>query len=218
MPIITEGPAATYTFKELREEAAARGFTDMLDSGPQEKRLGRWVNEACREINDLAPWPFLRDEVEGTAPLEAPELGHVLSVSNLTASRQVVPVDERQIAERDPAAQTTGVACEWYRLGLTTIEVWPSDSTSRLRVRYAKQPAPLVNDGDEAIIPATYQDLIIDGTVVRLYKNRDNFEAAQFVRQEWERGVTGMKHALLKPNYDRERTIIRTGSVGDYLG
>ena len=54
--------------------------------------------------------------------------------------------------------------------------------------------------------------------MVRAYKNRDQYEAAQFVRQEWERGMKGMTHALLKPNYDNDKKILRTGSPADYLG
>jgi hypothetical protein len=215
---IAESEAVGYTFKELREEAAARGFKDMLDGGPREKRLGRWVNDADREIRDLAPWPFLEDTIEGPAPLEIAELAHVLSASNLTSGGPLEPIDQRQVAELDPGGSSTGTACHWFRAGMTTVDVYPTDVSSVLRVRYVRQPAALVADGDESMIPVAYQDLIIDGTVVRLYKNRDNFEAAQFVRQEWERGIEGMKHALLKPNYDRERSIVRTGLADDYLG
>lgn len=221
MPIIIEAGGteeAAYTFKELREEAAARGFTDMLDGGAQEKRLGRWVNQAYRELLGIAPWPFLNAQIEGIAPLEIPELGHILSVSNLANETRLYPLDERQVTDFDPAQGEIGTAQAWYLEGLNTLVVWPLDTNSRLRVKCVVRPIALVADADKVQIPSTYQDLIVDGAVVRLYKNRDNFEAAQFVRQEWQLGIKGMKHDLLKPNYDRERTVNRTGLAGDYLG
>jgi hypothetical protein len=209
-PIVETG-ASGYTFKELREEAAARGFTDMLDEGVEEKRLGRYVNQAYREIADLAPWPFLQDEVEGPAPLELPEFGHVLSASNLTADTPLYPLDERQVTGIDPVQGATGTAEAWFLAGLSTLSAWPLDTASTLRVKYVKQPAALVEDGDEALIPVTYQDLIVDGAEVRCQKKRKNYEAAQFIRQEWRLGIEGMRHALLKPNYDQERSVARTG-------
>jgi hypothetical protein len=206
------------TFKQLYEEAAARGFEEMAEEPAELLRLKRYVNQAIREITDLAPWPFLNGTKEGIAPLMIADLAHVLSVSNLATDQVLYAADERQITEGDPERAETGTAQQWYRADLTHVAVWPLDSTSKLFCRYVKQPVDLVNDTDEPVIPATYHDLIVDGAVVRLYKNRDNFEAAQFVRQEWERGIRGMQHALLKPNYDQERSIVRTGLPGDYLG
>jgi hypothetical protein len=206
------------TFKELVEEAAARGFADMLDGGSEQVRLKRYVNQAAREIYDLADWPFLNALKEGTAPLTIADLAHVLSVSNLVSGGTLDPADERQVTEGDPDRNEVGTAEQWYRASLTQIGVWPADTASKLVVRYVKQPVDMVADSDEPLSPATYHDLIVDGTEVRCQKKRKNYEAAQFIRQEWERGIRGMRHALLKPNYDRERSIIRTGGSGDYLG
>ncbi|HEX6456232.1 MAG TPA: hypothetical protein VF009_06900 [Solirubrobacterales bacterium] len=218
MPIIVAPTPQGMTFKELYEEAAERGFNDLLRSEAQKARLKRWVNQAIREIIDIAPWPFLETVIEGSAPLLAENLGHVLSVTNRTTETVLTFSDRRLVVGRDPALDNTGVAEQWYLEGGNTIHTYPLDSSANLRVRYVQAPVELKADDERTIIPFAYQDLIIDGTVIRAYKNRDEFEAAQFTRQEWERGIKGLTHALLKPNYDNEKTIVRTGAPADYLG
>lgn len=205
------------TFKELWEEAASRGFRDMLDPA-RLPRLKQWVNEAYREIIDTAQWPFLEATKEGTAPLTIADLGHVLSVTNKTVEAPVDFLDRRTAVDLDPALDDTGTAQYWYREGETSLRAYPADTSSTLVVRYLRVAARLTADGDVPLIPTDYLYLVVDGTVVRALRNRDNYEAAQFVRQEWGRGVAQMKRALLKPNYDRERMIVRTGEPGDYLG
>lgn len=207
------------TFKELQEEAAARGFSEMFTDPAQLPRLKRWINESYREILDLNRWPFLEATKEGTAPLTIADLGHVLSVTNKTADSTLRYEDRRQVVENDPTLNDTGVAEVWFRAGETQLAVHPLDTASTLTVRYVKTPAKLLADADEPILPESYQGLIVDGTVIRLLRNRNNYEAAQFERQEWQHGIKGMEHALMKPNYDgNERLIVRTGGVGDYLG
>jgi hypothetical protein len=202
-------------FGELIVEVGDRGFNDLLRD--QESRVKRWVNEAHREICDLASWPFLEASQEGPAPLTITALAHVLSVSNLTTDAPLLPLDRRRVVGVDPALNDTGVAEYWYREGAATIKAYPADTGSTLVVRYLRAVTDLVGVTDEPLVPSPYHGLIVDGAVIRAYRNRDNFQAAQFVRQEWRIGVAGMEHALLKPNYDRERKIARTGRLGDYL-
>jgi hypothetical protein len=203
-------------FQELITEACNRGFTDMLDSGAREARVKRYVNAAHREVVDVAPWPFLPAEVEGTTPIAITDLAHVLSVSDITQDRPLDPIDERQIAELDPDRDDTGSPIYWYRTDLTHLDAWPSGS-STLKVRYVRRATEMTEPTDLPLTPEEYDELLVSGTVIRLYRSRDNFEAAQFERQEWRAGLEGMKHALLKPNYDKERSIVRSGDCGDYL-
>lgn len=203
-------------FGELVQETAARGFSDLLDGGTQETRLKRWVNDSHREICDEEDWPFLEATKEGTAPLEIEDLGHVLSASNITTELILEPLDRRRVVDGDPDLDETGSSRYWYREGMTSIKVWPADTSSTFVVRYIKA-VELSEEKDEPLMPSVYHNLIVDGAVVRCLKNRHNYEAAQFVRQEWERGMNQMRHALLKANHDRPKRIIRTGLEGDYL-
>lgn len=216
MPVVVgEGIDAGSSLKELRQEVYARGFDD-LDNEEGEPRVNRWINQSAREIYDYAPWPFLEGTVSDTAPLVISQLGHVLSLADETAGRQIGYIDRAEIAAIDPDFNEEGAATNWYREG-DTIKVWPADEESTFLVRYVLAPEDLSEDAETPLVPAPYQDLIVDGAVVRAYKNRDNFEAAQFVRQEWERGIKQMAHALLRPNYDNARSVIRTGEPRDYL-
>jgi len=196
---------------EAVQEVKERGFDDLTEA-----RILRWLNEAVGEIVDYAPWPFNEATQEGTAPLTVSELGHVLSVSNKNTETPLKPIDRRQVVSIDPALVAKGLGQMWYREGETTIATFPKDTTSTFIVRYAKAPATLA--GEETLPgPARFHDLYIDGTVVRAYKNRDNFEAAEFVRKEWERGLRQMVQALLDPNYDGPHVARRTGYRMDYI-
>ena len=206
------------TFKEIYEEVAARGFSDMLGEPAGLIRLKRWVNFAYKELTDLAPWPFLELTKEGLAPLTIAELGHVLSVTDKTDDTVLVQTDRRTVVEEDPTLNETGVPQSWYRSGETQIAVYPANAAATLIVRYLQNPADLAADGDTPVLPSRFHDVIVDGAVVRAYKNRDNFEAVKPLREEWERGVRQMIHALLKMGYDRDLSIERTGPPGAYLG
>jgi len=151
-------------------------------------------------------------------PLEVSDLGHVLAVTCPTQETGLPFQDRRRVLKADPAQTQTGSAECWYREGVKTLKVWPADTSSTFKVLYWKVPAELKESADEPLVPAAYHDdLIVSGTVIRLFKNRKNYEAAQFERQEWERAAQRLLHALGKPNYDRSRVIARTGTAADYL-
>jgi hypothetical protein len=205
------------TFEELVSEVTNRGFDDLKDGGAQETRVKRWVNQAYHELLDDSAWPFLEATQEGTAPLTISELGHVLSFTDKTDEAPLRYIDRRTVLKMDPALSIVGIAEVWYREGESSLKVWPANTTATYVVRYLKTGADLSAASDTPLVPTRFQDLIVDGAVVRAYKNRDNFEAAQAVRKEWERGLAQMRHALLKVNYDANVMIQRTGRWGDYL-
>lgn len=205
------------TFKQLYEEVIARGFDNIAGEEGGEARIKRWLNQAYREIIDYRAWAFLEESKEGKAPLEIKDLGHVLSVSNLTHETLLTFVERAILLHWDPALTGKGTGNRWYLEGTTVIHVYPTDADDTFKVRYLKVPADLKEDGDEPVIPTAYQGLIEDGAVVRAYKGTDNFEAGQFVRQEFDRGLKSMVRAI-HVNYDSSKTVVRTGSVNDYLG
>lgn len=201
-------------FEELTAEVYARGFASY--EATESARVKRWINQAIGEICDTKPWPFLQATKEGTGPLTIADLGHALTVTNITSGEQIPYVPRTQIVGRDPDLNETGIAQCWYQEGETQLAVWPKDTASKIQVRYTRVPPELVANADTPLIPTRFHDVIVDGAVIKAYKSNDNFESAQLVRQEWERGMRTMLSALLKPNLDNARSIVRSGLPGDY--
>jgi len=204
------------TFKQLQEEVVARGFENIATDTGGEARIKRWINQAYREIIDTRAWAFLEATKEGLTPLAIADLGHVLSVTDVTHETLLSYVERAVLLHWDPALTGKGSADRWYLESGTTLKVYPADAASTFLVRYLKEVADLVADGDEPVIPAAYHGVIEDGAVVRAYKTTDNYEAGQFVRQEYDRGLKSMVRGL-RVNYDSAKTIVRTGTVNDYL-
>lgn len=202
--------------KEIREEVVAQGAENILNAEGGEARLNRWIGQAIREICDYRPWPFLRATKEGTMPLTIGDLGHVLAVVDVAAKFQLDPISVGQALAGDPTQTTKGKAAFWYTEDGEVLKVAPIDSSSTFKVLYRKVPGALT-DVDVPIIPADYHDLIVDRVRVKVYKATDNFEAAAEILKDYERQLGVMVHALMKPNYDRERRMTRAGRGGDYL-
>jgi len=197
------------TFKELIEEVQVRGF-----SYESEARIKRWINQTYREVCDFKPWPFLKTTKEGAAPLTIADLGHVLAVADVAANALLRFADLTELTQGDPNLESEGSPSRWFLDG-SKIAVYPI-STRTIKVTYVKTPADLKEPGDEPVVPAAYQGVIVDGACAKAYKPTDNFEAMQYVRQEFDRSLRGMVHALMRPNYDGHRRILLTGSPEDY--
>lgn len=203
------------TRKEIREEIVALGAENIATENGGEDRINRWIGQAHRWLCDFKPWPFLFDEQEGTAPLTIPELGHVVAVSDVTNRNPIEPATLNQLLLGDPDLVAVGSAEYWFTEDGKTVKVYPASSAT-FNVRYRKVPVALTDD-DEPLIPEDYQELLITRARVEVYKATDNFEAAAEILKDYERGRGEMVHALMKPNYDKERRMTRSGRAGDYL-
>lgn len=201
--------------KEIREEIIALGGEGVASEVGGEGRIDRWIGQAHRWLCDYKPWPFLFDEQEGPAPLAIAELGHVVAVSDVTNRNPLEPITLNQLLLGDPNLDGVGSAEYWYTEDGKTVKVYPA-SGATFKVRYRKVPVEL-GDEDEPLVPEDYQELIITRARVEVYKATDNFEAAAEILKDYERGRGEMVHALMKPNYDKDRRITRTGRAGDYL-
>ena len=190
------------TFAELQTEFFARGFDDLNDAGAGLTRAKRWLNDALQEIYDTELWPFLQASSSGAAPLTIADLGRVITVADTTHDVPLAWRSPSDIYVTDSAINDTGSASWWYLSSSTVVTVYPADTTASVTVRYSKTGVELSAAGDTPLLPSRFHDLIVDGAAVRAYKNKDNFEAGQFVRDEWERGLERMRTVLLHPHYD----------------
>lgn len=202
--------------KEIYEEVVGHGWENIANEEGGEARIKRWINQAYREILNYRAWGFLEEEDEGKAPLTIEDLGHVLSVVCVEQETRLEYTTRAGLIHWDPTLSNSGIPTQWYLETDTELHVYPVNTDLKIKVRYLKEPADLKEDGDEPVMPEAWHQLIVDGAVVRAYKTTDNFEAAGFMRQEFDRVLADMVKTLRK-SYDGNKLIQRTGSVNDYL-
>lgn len=202
--------------EEIREEIVQQGAENILKAPGGEARINRWIQQAYREICDHKPWPFLFDKVEGAAPLEVANLGHVVAVVDVAGRNELEPITVNQMLLGDPTQTGTGRPEYWYTEDGKTIKISPLSAGLILRVLLRQKPALLADD-DEPIFDEDYHDLIVTRARIKVYKASDNLKAAAEMLTDFERELGNMVHALMKPNYDKERRLTRAGRVGDYL-
>lgn len=204
------------TRAEIRAEIVASGAENILNDTGGEARLNRWIQQVIRMICDDKAWPFLLTTQEGTAPIKVEDLGHVQAMVDITNRNPLEPITLNQLLLGNPAMDAVGNAEYWYTEDGETIKVFPANTSVTFKVYYRKVPAEL-EDAGIPIIPVDYHDLIVDGVRVKVYKATDNFKAAAEVLKDYERGLSGMVHALMKFAYDKERRLTRAGWASDYL-
>lgn len=210
MTLLIDLPSASSTpsLAQLRTQLRARGF-DYLTDDPAVDQL---LNEAYQEICDLEDWPFLQVTLAGAAPLTIADLGTVTSVYS-TGQRTPLPLttyDELIRCQMDIAQ--TGSPSRYWVDGETIIRAWPVGGT--LSVRYIKNPALLVNDSDEPIIPARFRDVIVTGAarIAAMDESAGQDQAA--LDAEYTRRLQIMRDKLLTQS--RDTVYVRTAGGEDW--
>jgi hypothetical protein len=192
------------TLDEIRTEIQARGFNHVGTA-----RIEQIVNHAYHDVNARYPWPYLQSTASGTAPLSITDLGHVLSVADTTGDVILPWEDIRSIRERDPGVDGTGNPEVWYQDAPNgQIEVYPVNTTNTISVYYIKADADL-SGSNEPEFPDRFHYFLVEGGLAKLYRDSDEWDAANICLQEFERGISTMAAQLLVPNYDSPADIAR---------
>lgn len=200
-------------FAELQAEFAARGY-DYLESA----RAERYINQSYKSICNRGAWPFLLTTTTGTAPLTISDLRAVLNVVDTTTNAKLYHADRRHLIESvDTSLTTTGTPAYWYQESRTVVSVYPANTTDTLSVHYLKVPATLTGS-DAHLIPDEFEDLIIDGAVIRALKDNDELDAAASLTQFYNESLREMMDALLSRAHDGPNYIIQTNNyeMGGY--
>ncbi len=192
---------------EMRDELEQRGYSFIVDLPD---RANRWINQAYQEVCEAEDWPFCEATTTGTAPLTISDLRQILYVVDSTNDLPLLGSDQRTIQQKDPDLTQTGSPCNFYLTGSTTLAVWPPDTSVSLTVRYLKVPAELDDDADEPIIPERFQELIIDGAVIKALKDTDRLGNAQALKQMWSESLYAMKLSLMDRNRFNQQAILDT--------
>lgn len=205
--------AATTTFLQLQTEFFARGYDYLNDAGAGLTRAKTWINQAYLELCEEEPWPFVMATSTGAAPLAVADLGRILSVlDTANASNPLLEMDEDELMDNFPPITTTGVPTFFYVDDLT-VRTYPVGGT--LSVRYWKVPALLSANGDIAIVPDRFANLIVDGAVRRAAIDNDNPAGVAMVEEERQRGLDLMRRSLFFRDGTRQSQRL-TFASGDW--
>jgi hypothetical protein len=189
-------------FTTIKADLVARGF-DYLTSDQQ----GNYVNRAYQAISDARAWPFLETSQSGTAPMTITDLRQVLTVTDTTTDTNLLYRDIRTLRESDPDLDDTGSPIRFYLDGLTTLKVWPANTSDTINVRYLKRPAVLTGT-DTPVIPEAYHLLIVDRAVVYAHRHANNWEAAEGAKAAFDVELLEMSNTLMGRNYASSEIIL----------
>ena len=167
-------------FGELQDELAARGFDYLTDT-----RKARLINWANHELDDYARWPWREASVTGTSPIQIADLGGVEAVLEMTTDTLLEQAEFSDLLlSYGDLSLVSGIPLVYYRAdpaGIPEIATYPSGAS--IGVQYWRISPELSADTDEPLSPERVHHLIVDLAVCRAYLDRDDFVAAQSLRQ-----------------------------------
>lgn len=213
-PIIVPDDLATSTFGETLTEFYARGFDYLNQDTAGQTRAKRWVNRAYLQLCEAFPWPFVEDEVEDTAPLTLGDMRAVLSVVDSTNGAKLSYVETRSLTDFTTDTDLAGTPCHYWLDG-NTVNLYPTSTTVEVKVRYLTVPDELEDDTDVLVVPNRFTDLVVDGAVLRAYKDTDNFNAHNALKASYQDDLMGMAASLMVRNHSGPDLIVSAGGHAD---
>lgn len=199
----------SYTFATLQTEFFARGFDYLSDGGAGLTRAKQWVNDGYHALCEEEQWPFLETTATGTAPLTISDLRQILYVVDTTNDIRLREGDARDVVDLNPEVATTGTPSIYWLDGLTTLRVYPTNTSNALSVRYLKVPTDLSADGDVPVVPGRYRNLIVDYAVCKALEDSSNHEEAARLRGMMQLDLDRMRRALLERAGDDPDFIVQ---------
>lgn len=196
------------TLAEARAEVIARGF-DYLTAA----RINNYLNRSLASLSAEASWPWLEGTLTGPAPVALTGTVDVRAIQSCVDSSSqtvLVPIDRRTLTDSYPDLTTVGSPIYWYREGLGTLSVYPTNTTDVLLVRYIAYEPQLTVDVNSPLLPVRHHNVWIDRAVYEAYVDSDNFEAATVLKNKIDGEVMEMRRAYLQPNLDRPYNISGT--------
>lgn len=183
------------TFGEMQTELYARGFDFLEDDATGVTRAKRWLNEAYKELCDLADWPFTAATTTQAPPYTFTNLKNIETVYDTVTDLTLYGATRQNLTWWFGDLTQTGNAQYWYLDG-EVLRVYPV-STNSLSIRYQSVPADLTLDANEPVVPDRFRYLIVDGAVIKGYKDTHNFEHLAALRNEYMAGVDAMFYSVL---------------------
>jgi hypothetical protein len=190
-------------FSTLQTEFFARGFADLNDAGAGLVRAKRWLNESYQDVCERYDWPFLEvSTTPGAAPVTISDLRKIIDVTDSTNDRDLTFISRATLGDAYPDLPDTGNGLYYWLDGLTTLRVYPVNTSTTISVRYLKIPADLSGGTDTPLIPTRFQNAIVELAAAKGFRQRDNYEAAGVAQGEGERVIAQMRDSLLDRTFD----------------
>lgn len=191
-------------FEDLTSLFIAQGF-DYLETS----QAASYLNDAYLvDICGDQDWPFLQETISSTAPLAIADLGSIEYVVNSTEGTKLTPLDPRNASDLEPNLSYPGVPAHYYITGGTTLNLFPTNTTDTIAVRYYRVPVALSGTATP-VIPERFHSLIVDGAVARAYENSDDYELAQAAEQKFQTRLQRMREQLLNVYRDGPDDFVR---------
>ncbi len=208
-PVLAPAPSPGMTLAQLRTAVYQRGFHYLYDETGDDTRADYFINNSYIDICTMEDWPFLENIATGIAPITITDLSSIESVIDSTSVMKLSPLDRRNITDDwDTNLATAGSPTFYYLTQGSVVNVYPTNTTDTISVRYWRQATELVSDGDTPLVPASGQSGIIEGAVAQAYADSDNFDAAQQAYALRDQAVENMRELLLNWNRDQPDDFI----------
>lgn len=210
------------TVQDILDALSDYGFADTTTTRKLEK-----INATVWDITAREPWPFMETTIDlnfdGTnaAPSNWPtDFQADLDIIRLDTGRKLQPV---RLQEADTAlnlqlAQPGNAPIYYYFIGgQLYVAPIPPAGTGVLRMRYIrKHPALVQADPETAfLIPREHHEVILFGTLVKLYDLEDDTDLSVRFQQLYEKKYSDMRGAIWMRQYDRPDHIVITDAY-DY--
>lgn len=173
--------------------------------------LTRLVNDAYAWLVKQHYWPFREATSAGAAPLTIADLGAISSVTDTANGNNKLDwCDRRTLVESYGDLTLAGTPNWFYVEGGTVVKTYPAGGT--LSVRYFKNAALLVADGDTLIVPDSWVQLVIDRARYRGFLRLADWEGATTLKAEINETLQAMIVDLMSTQLsDSDTVTVRNG-------
>jgi hypothetical protein len=196
---------------ELVTAFLQRGFDYQSNAEAEQLLNDAYLIDICADQD----WPFKEEIVTGTAPLTIGEFDALEYVIDTTEERKLHPLDRRNLTDAFPTFAETGSPRFYYLTEGTVLNVYPTNTTDSLLVRYYIS-VPELTGSATPIIPKRWHSLIVDGAVARAYEGSDDYELAQNANAKFQERLEKMRTSILGPYRDGPEQFIAVTDPAAY--
>lgn len=204
------------TLAEYRAQIRSIGNFPTNDTRITDAVVNREINRALRRIAMVHDWPWLQNEKTITTVAQQATYtlpSDFLRLVSLRFVDNTIPVNlslrSNQEVDEVPGPGQPHVYSIWN--GKVKLAPFPV-GTYTLSLRYIRQEDVLVNDTDAPLIPDYWDNGVIDGALVELYRTAARTDEASLAEQRFGQWVTETQDNV-RQSREAPRVRVRPGSM-----